>query len=113
MLPWSDDTAEFLANALSPAEVVNVDMDSEEHSALIVVPDRHLSLAIGREGQNARLAAKLTGWRIDIRSESESDLDSEEVNGDFVAEVAETEEEKFIRQQEYTVMIMKRIVPLS
>lgn len=93
VLPWSDDTSEFLANALSPAEVVNVDMDSEEHSALIVVPDRHLSLAIGREGQNARLAAKLTGWRIDIRCESESDLDSEGVDDESVAAIAETEEE--------------------
>ena len=93
VLPWSDDTAEFLANALSPAEVVDVDMDSEEHSALIVVPDRHLSLAIGREGQNARLAAKLTGWRIDIRSESESDLDPQDADDDLVAATVGTEEE--------------------
>ena len=93
VLPWSDDTAEFLANALSPAEVVDVDMDSEEHSALIVVPDRHLSLAIGREGQNARLAAKLTGWRIDIRSESESDLDPQDADGDPVAATVESEVE--------------------
>lgn len=93
VLPWSDDTAEFLANALSPAEVVDVDMDSEEHSALIVVPDRHLSLAIGREGQNARLAAKLTGWRIDIRSESESDLGPHDADDDLLAATVETEEE--------------------
>jgi N utilization substance protein A len=91
VLPWSEDMADFLANALSPAQVVKVDLDNEEHSALIVVPDRHLSLAIGREGQNARLAAKLTGWRIDIRSESESGLnDSKETDGGAVA-VAEAE----------------------
>ncbi|MQG76825.1 MAG: transcription termination/antitermination protein NusA, partial [SAR202 cluster bacterium] len=75
VLPWSEDIADFLANALSPAQVTKVDLDNEEHSALVIVPDRHLSLAIGREGQNARLAAKLTGWRIDIRSESESNLE--------------------------------------
>lgn len=78
VLPYSDDMRDFLANALSPAQVVKVDLEQEEKSALIVVPDRHLSLAIGREGQNARLAAKLTGWRIDIRSESESLLAAEE-----------------------------------
>ena len=76
VLPWSEDIADFLANALSPAQVTKVDLDNEEHSALVIVPDRHLSLAIGREGQNARLAAKLTGWRIDIRSESESNLET-------------------------------------
>lgn len=91
VLPWSEDTADFLANALSPAQVTKVILDNEEHSALIVVPDRHLSLAIGREGQNARLAAKLTGWRIDIRSESESDLDSPEAVGDGSGAVAQAE----------------------
>ena len=91
VLPWSDTTSEFLANALSPAEVIKVDMDNEEHSALVVVPDRHLSLAIGREGQNARLAAKLTGWRIDIRSESESDLGTDAEDDVPVAVIAERE----------------------
>ncbi|HET8570179.1 MAG TPA: transcription termination factor NusA [Candidatus Limnocylindria bacterium] len=67
-----DDAAEkYVANALSPAPVVRVDIVPEEKTAYVVVPDRYLSLAIGREGQNARLAAKITGWRIDIRSESE------------------------------------------
>ena len=91
VLPWSEDTADFLANALSPAQVTRVDLDHEEHSALVIVPDRHLSLAIGREGQNARLAAKLTGWRIDIRSESESDLESPEAVDDGAVAVAEAE----------------------
>lgn len=66
-----EDSQKFVANALSPAPVVRVDCVADEKTAYVVVPDRYLSLAIGKEGQNARLAAKLTGWRIDIRSESE------------------------------------------
>jgi len=69
VVPWSDDPAVFVANALSPAQVVNVNIDEEHRIANVTVPERMLSLAIGREGQNARLAAKLTGWRIDIRSD--------------------------------------------
>ena len=67
---WSDDPAQFVAEALSPAEVLNVRIDEEHKIANVVVPERQLSLAIGKEGQNARLAAKLTGWRIDIRSDA-------------------------------------------
>ncbi|MGI8703387.1 MAG: transcription termination factor NusA [Candidatus Limnocylindrales bacterium] len=69
VIPWSDDPAVLVANALSPAQVVNVSIDEEARIATVTVPERMLSLAIGREGQNARLAAKLTGWRIDIRSD--------------------------------------------
>jgi len=69
VIPWSDDPAVFVANALSPAQVVGVHIDEEHRIATVTVPERMLSLAIGREGQNARLAAKLTGWRIDIRSD--------------------------------------------
>jgi transcription termination/antitermination protein NusA len=68
---YDDAPEKFVANALSPAPVVRVDCVPEEKTAYVVVPDRYLSLAIGKEGQNARLAAKITGWRIDIRSESE------------------------------------------
>jgi transcription termination/antitermination protein NusA len=68
VVQWSPEPKEFIANALSPAQVVEVSLDEEERSALVVVPDKQLSLAIGREGQNVRLAAKLTGWRIDIKS---------------------------------------------
>jgi N utilization substance protein A len=69
----SDDPAEFVANALSPARVTSVTVvDPEARAARVVVPDFQLSLAIGKEGQNARLAAKLTGWRIDIRSDAEA-----------------------------------------
>jgi N utilization substance protein A len=69
VIPWSEDSATFVANALSPAQVVGVDIDEQNRIASVTVPERMLSLAIGREGQNARLAAKLTGWRIDIRSD--------------------------------------------
>jgi transcription termination/antitermination protein NusA len=69
VIPWSDDASVFVANALSPAQVISVDIDEEHRIASVTVPERMLSLAIGREGQNARLAARLTGWRIDIRSD--------------------------------------------
>ncbi len=71
VIEWQKEHTELLANAISPAQVTRVQLNPEEGAALIVVPDRHLSLAIGREGQNARLAAKLTGWKIDIKSTSE------------------------------------------
>ena len=67
---WHEDPAQYVAEALSPAEVLNVRIDEEHKIANVVVPERQLSLAIGKEGQNARLAAKLTGWRIDIRSDA-------------------------------------------
>ena len=71
IVPWSPDPAQFVASALQPAKVVRVEVDEDTKTARVVVPDNQLSLAIGREGQNARLAAKLTGWRIDIKSESQ------------------------------------------
>ncbi len=67
---WNPDASIFIANALSPAHIVSVELDKEKEVATVVVPDRQLSLAIGKEGQNARLAAKLSGWRIDIKSAS-------------------------------------------
>jgi N utilization substance protein A len=70
VIPWNDDPSVFVANALSPAQVISVTIDEEHRIANVTVPERMLSLAIGREGQNARLAAKLTGWRIDIRSDT-------------------------------------------
>jgi N utilization substance protein A len=71
IIPYNDEPARFVAKALSPAMVREVLVDDEEKSATVVVPDDQLSLAIGKEGQNARLANKLTGWRIDIKSESQ------------------------------------------
>jgi N utilization substance protein A len=71
VIEWDEDPVTFISNSLSPAVVDRVDLNTEEESATVLVPDRQLSLAIGREGQNARLAAKLTNWRIDIQGTSE------------------------------------------
>lgn len=71
IITWSEDPKVLIENALSPAKVVSVEVDTEEKSAEVVVPDYQLSLAIGKEGQNARLAARLTGYKIDIKSESQ------------------------------------------
>lgn len=71
IIKWNPDPSKFVASSLSPAKVVAVDIWEEEKVARVVVPDYQLSLAIGKEGQNARLAAKLTGWKIDIKSESQ------------------------------------------
>lgn len=68
VIQWSQDPAVFVTNALSPAQIQNVELNEKDKIATVIVPDRQLSLAIGKEGQNARLAAKLTGWRIDIKS---------------------------------------------
>lgn len=72
IVEWSEDPVVFVANALSPSKVLNVQVDEEERSTTVVVPDYQLSLAIGKRGQNARLAAKLTGWKIDIKSETDA-----------------------------------------
>ncbi|HCG99769.1 MAG: transcription termination/antitermination protein NusA [Candidatus Aquicultor primus] len=72
VVEWHEDPAQFVANALSPARVKSVNVNEADHTAEVIVPDNQLSLAIGKEGQNARLAAKLTGWRIDIKSESQA-----------------------------------------
>ena len=72
VINWSEDSREFIAAALSPSKVLEVKLNEAEQSAKIVVPDHQLSLAIGKEGQNARLSAKLTGWRIDIKSETQA-----------------------------------------
>lgn len=93
VIQWSEDPAVYVANALSPARVMNVTIDEENHYATVLVPDDQLSLAIGKEGQNARLAARLTGWHIDIKSssfvgeslvppETEESYEAEEEDGD-------------------------------
>ena len=71
VVPYSENSAEFVANALQPAKVKEVRIDESTGTAMVIVPDYQLSLAIGKEGQNARLAARLTGWRIDIKSETQ------------------------------------------
>ena len=103
---WSPDIAVFMANALSPAQVTGVKIDEEKQAATVVIPDKQLSLAIGKEGQNVRLAVKLTGWRIDIQSVSEAEKEraeaaEEEVGaaGDELAEVIETAEPSLVSAQ--------------
>jgi N utilization substance protein A len=81
---WDRDLKRFISNALSPAEVVQVVADEEEHSAVVVVPERQLSLAIGKEGQNARLAAKLTGWHLDIKSMADWESEKAQIKVDVV-----------------------------
>jgi N utilization substance protein A len=81
IIPWNDEPARFVAKALAPARVREVIVDDDSQQATVIVPDDQLSLAIGREGQNARLAAKLTGWKVDIRSETEYSMETDE---DFV-----------------------------
>jgi transcription termination/antitermination protein NusA len=90
---WNADPAAFIASALSPAHIVGVQLNKADQVATVIVPDKQLSLAIGKEGQNARLAAKLTGWRIDIKSSSTAELEkpkevkpAEEIKSEEVAE---------------------------
>ena len=89
IIKWSTDINEFIANSLSPAKVVSVSTMEEQKAAQVVVKDYQLSLAIGKEGQNARLAAKITGWKIDIKSESQLE-ESKELNDDDMT-IAEEE----------------------
>jgi N utilization substance protein A len=77
IIPYNEEPARFVAKALSPARVREVLVDDETKEATVIVPDDQLSLAIGREGQNARLAAKLTGWKVDIKSQTEFSEDDE------------------------------------
>ena len=99
VVQWSPDVATFIANALSPAQILNVKLDEKEGAAKVVVPDRQLSLAIGKEGQNVRLAAKLTGWRIDIKSASAAEAERAEaarILAEKAAEEAEEVEEEVV-----------------
>lgn len=95
IINWSDNPALLIENALSPAKVISVLADPDEKSAMVIVPDFQLSLAIGKEGQNARLAARLTGYKIDIKSETQAresgELEFYE-NEEYEAGAEETEE---------------------
>lgn len=77
VIPWAPDYPTFIMNSLAPAKVIAVELFEEDGAALVIVPDYQLSLAIGRDGQNVRLAARLTGWRLDITSETEADATRE------------------------------------
>ena len=93
IVKWSEDPAVYIAAALSPADVISVDIHEEGKTCRVVVPDDQLSLAIGKEGQNARLAAKLTGWKIDIKPASApADEEVEDEEDVILEDEAETEE---------------------
>ena len=93
IIEWDSDSAVYIAKALSPAKVLMVYINEEEKAAKVVVPDSQLSLAIGKEGQNARLAAKLTGWKIDIKSQTQAEQVMDSIyEEDYPADEAESEE---------------------
>ena len=93
IVKWSSNPAEYIANALNPARVISVFVSDTEKTARVIVPDNQLSLAIGKEGQNARLAAKLTGWKIDIKSQSQVEADVQNMEAEEAAADAEPKEE--------------------
>ncbi|MFA9558044.1 transcription termination factor NusA [Evansella sp. AB-rgal1] len=98
---WSDDPKVYVANALSPSKVVQVTVNEEEKMTQVVVPDYQLSLAIGKRGQNARLAAKLTGWKIDIKSQSDAEeLGIYDPNSTTLSEFNEAEVEELSSDNE-------------
>jgi len=98
VIEWNEDPSIFISTALLPAKVLAVDIKEDEHFAQVIVPDDQLSLAIGKSGQNAKLAVRLTGWKIDIKSESQfremlmknQEENNEETEEDF--NKADTEE---------------------
>jgi len=90
IINWSDEPAQFIAAALSPSKVLNVIIDTKNQSSTVIVPNHQLSLAIGKEGQNARLAAKLTGWKIDIKSETQAEEEGFFDSSEFVQMFDET-----------------------
>ncbi|MBO8170976.1 MAG: transcription termination/antitermination protein NusA [Bacillaceae bacterium] len=102
---WSEDPAEFVANSLSPSKVLYVGVNEEEKMTRVIVPDYQLSLAIGKRGQNARLAAKLTGWKIDIKSESQAEEEGIDWEEQSDLEVTgETEEENLMLTDEEEIL---------
>ena len=96
IITWNENPAMMIENALSPAKVISVIADAEEKSAKVIVPDYQLSLAIGKEGQNARLAARLTGFKIDIKSETQA-----RESGDFMDYESEDEDDEYYEDDEY------------
>lgn len=104
IVEWNEDPALFIEEALSPAEVVSLELDEKEHRAIVTVTEDEQSLAIGKGGQNVRLAAKLTGWKIDIKSAGgstveEDDADEETDPADTVAEIVEEKVEKKVEEE--------------
>ncbi len=111
---WSSDPATFIANALSPAHIVGVQLNNEEQVATVIVPDKQLSLAIGKEGQNARLAAKLTGWRIDIKSATAAEAEKIKEAGAPEAKAKEAPAiEKETAVEELPEEILAQLAPIE
>ena len=105
IITWSEDPKVFIENSLSPSKVLSVSVNEEDKSARVVVPDYQLSLAIGKEGQNARLAARLTGYKIDIKSESQAGEETDEYDETVTGSTGEQEEnfsEEFNQAADYT-----------
>ncbi len=100
IIPWDEDPALFVANALAPARVFDILIDEDAHTAQVEVPEEQLSLAIGRGGQNVRLAAKLTGWRIDIKGASAEYASAEEILEDTFEEISEESQQVEIQKTE-------------
>jgi N utilization substance protein A len=102
IIEWDPDPVVYISHALSPAKVIRVEINEEEQSATVVVPDHQLSLAIGREGQNARLAARLTGWKIDIKNEAQyREMLESELFSRFDQALAEEEAETNWAEEEF------------
>ena len=97
VIEWNEDPSIYISSALLPAQVMAVDIKDEEHFAQVIVPDDQLSLAIGKAGQNARLAARLTGWKIDIKSESQFREMIEKMQNE-TEETVEEKEDKSIEE---------------
>ena len=93
IIEWSEDMEEFIAAALSPASVISVDLDEEAQKATVIVPDDQLSLAIGKRGQNVRLAVKLTGWNLDVISAGENSVPGNDENTEDAESIEETQDE--------------------
>lgn len=105
IIPWSEDPKVFVSNSISPAKVLSIDIDEKEHKATVEVSDDQLSLAIGKGGQNVRLAAKLTGWRIDIKGKSGKEVAS--ADGENV-EINEEEKEENLAEEKGEKEVKKK-----
>lgn len=101
IVEWSEDPVVYVSNALSPSKVLKVLVDEEENATTVIVPDYQLSLAIGKRGQNARLAAKLTGWKIDIKSETEARESGLFDDNDVIIEHEQSEDDEDRRDDDF------------
>ncbi|MFH1608737.1 MAG: transcription termination factor NusA [Patescibacteria group bacterium] len=110
IIPWSEDPEEFVSNSLSPAKVLSIEINEKEHKAIVEVAENQLSLAIGKGGQNVRLAAKLTGWRIDIKGnggEEVASTDGEKV--ELNEEITEDKKEESKKEEDEKIEVKKEV----